>query len=100
VLRSGATWPLQKIRRASQAVETFGYRQEPRRSLNLFDLLLYGLVYIVPIAPMAVFGYVFNASHGMVPLVYLIGSVAMVFTALSYVAMAHELLTDRTSPSR
>ena len=71
-------------------VEAFGYRQELRRSLSLFDLLVYGLVFIVPIAPMAVFGYVFNASHGMVPLVYLIGSVAMVFTALSYMAMARE----------
>lgn len=70
-------------------VEAFGYRQELRRSLGLFDLLVYGLLFIVPIAPMAVFGYVFNAGHGMVPLVYLIGSVAMVFTALSYMAMAH-----------
>jgi len=70
-------------------LEAFGYRQELRRSLGLFDLLVYGLLFIVPIAPMAVFGYVFNAGHGMVPLVYLIGSVAMVFTALSYMSMAH-----------
>ena len=70
-------------------VEAFGYRQELSRSLGLFDLLVYGLLFIVPIAPMAVFGFVFNAGHGMVPLVYLIGSVAMLFTALSYMAMAH-----------
>jgi len=66
----------------------FGYKQELKRSLGLLDLLTYGLVFIVPIAPVAVFGIVFNASHGMVPLVYLIGLVAMVFTALSYMAMS------------
>lgn len=66
----------------------FGYKQELKRSLTLFDLLTYGLVFIVPVAPVAVFGIVFNASQGMVPLVYVIGLVAMVFTALSYMAMS------------
>ncbi len=72
----------------SVTLETFGYRQELKRSLSLFDLLVYGLVFIVPGAPIAVFGIVFNASKGMVPLVYLIGLVAMLFTALSYMAMS------------
>lgn len=66
----------------------FGYKQELKRSLTLFDLLTYGLVFIVPVAPIPVFGIVFNASHGMVPLVYVIGLIAMVFTALSYMAMS------------
>ena len=70
-------------------IEVFGYKQELKRSLGLFDLLVYGLVFIVPIAPFAVFGIVFNASKGMVPLVYLVGLVAMLFTALSYRAMSH-----------
>jgi amino acid transporter len=74
---------------APNSVEAFGYKQELHRSLSLFDLLVYGLVFIVPGAPIAVFGIVFNASHGMVPLVYLVGLVAMVFTALSYMAMSH-----------
>ncbi len=69
-------------------VEAFGYKQELKRSLGLFDLLVYGLVFIVPIAPFAVFGIVFNASKGMVPLVYAVGLVAMLFTALSYRAMS------------
>src|SRR5579863_135410 len=73
---------------AGHDVEAFGYRQELKRTLGLFDLLTYGLVFIVPIAPVAVFGIVFNASHGMVPLVYVIGLIAMVFTALSYMAMS------------
>jgi amino acid transporter len=69
-------------------ISAFGYKQELKRSLSFFDLLAYGLVFIVPIAPVAVFGIVFNASHGMVPLVYLIGLGAMLFTALSYQTMS------------
>jgi amino acid transporter len=69
-------------------VEAFGYKQELKRSLSLADLLVYGLVFIVPGAPIAVFGIVYNASAGMVPLIYLVGLVAMVFTALSYMAMS------------
>ncbi|HEY2071543.1 MAG TPA: APC family permease [Rhizomicrobium sp.] len=72
----------------NQSVEAFGYRQELRRSLSLTDLLVYGLVYISPTAPIAVFGIVFNASKGMVPLIYLVGLMAMVFTAFSYMAMS------------
>src|SRR5271155_5777904 len=73
---------------ASAGVESFGYRQELKRSLSPFDLLVYGLVFIAPIGPWSSFGFVFNASHGMVPLVYLVGLVAMVFTALSYMTMS------------
>ena len=69
-------------------VDSFGYRQELKRSLSPFDLLVYGLVFITPIAPWSSFGFVFNASHGMVPLVYVVGLVAMVFTALSYMTMS------------
>jgi len=66
----------------------FGYDPQLRRSLSLGDLLVYGLVFIVPIAPFAIFGIVFNASKGMVALTYVIGLVAMVFTAMSYRAMS------------
>ena len=69
-------------------IEAFGYKQELKRSLSLADLLVYGLVFISPTAPIPVFGIVFNASKGMVPLIYFIGMIAMVFTALSYMAMA------------
>ena len=70
------------------ALESFGYAQELKRSLTLFDLLVYGLVFIVPGAPFAVFGIVFNASKGMVPLIYLVGLCAMLFTAWSYRLMS------------
>jgi amino acid transporter len=73
---------------SADSVEAFGYRQELRRSLTLRDLLVYGLIFIVPGAPIAVFGIVYNASAGMVPLVYIVGLVAMLFTAASYAAMS------------
>lgn len=69
-------------------VERFGYTQELRRSLGFADLLIYGLIFMVPIAPFGIFGSVFQTSGGMVALAYVIGMVAMAFTALSYAQMA------------
>jgi amino acid transporter len=68
-------------------VEQFGYRQELSRSLSFADLLIYGLIFMVPIAPFGIFGSVFNGSGGMVALAYVVGMVAMMFTALSYAQM-------------
>jgi amino acid transporter len=69
---------------------SFGYRQELRRSLGTGALLAYGLTLIAPTAVCAAFGVIYNASAGMVPLVYILGLVGMFFTALSYVAMSRE----------
>jgi amino acid transporter len=69
-------------------LEAFGYRQELKRSLGLPALVIYGLVFINPTSPFSIFGIVFNLSHGMVPLVYVIGLGAMLFTAGSYVTMS------------
>jgi amino acid transporter len=71
-----------------ESVERFGYRQELRRSLSFRDLLVYGLIFMVPIAPFGIFGSVFQASGGMVALAYVVGMVGMAFTALSYAEMA------------
>jgi amino acid transporter len=70
------------------AVEAFGYRQELKRSLSFTDLLVYGLVFMVPIAPFGIFGGVFQASGGMIALAYAIGMLAMAFTAASYSQMS------------
>jgi len=43
---------------------------------------------MIPIAPFGVYGYVNAEAPGMVPLAYIIGMVAMLFTALSYGSMA------------
>ena len=60
------------------------------RALGLRQLLVYGMIMMVPIAPMAVYGFVAQESHGMVPLVYGVGVVAMLFTALSYKRLSAE----------
>lgn len=70
------------------ALAEFGYKQELKRSLTFWDLLIYGLCLMVPIAPFAIYGYVAQASSGMVALAYLIGMVGMIFTALSYARMS------------
>src|SRR5215212_2707406 len=71
----------------SADLEKYGYRQELSRSLTFTDLLIYGLIFMVPIAPFGIFGSVYNGSGGMVALAYVIGMVAMMFTALSYSQM-------------
>ncbi len=70
------------------AIEQFGYRQQLRRSLSLSDLIIYGMIFMIPIAPFGVYGWVHADAHGMVPMAYLVGMLAMLFTALSYGAMA------------
>ena len=71
-----------------QSVEAFGYRQELKRSLSFTDLLVYGLIFMVPIAPFGIFGSVFQGSGGMIALAYAIGGLAMAFTAASYSQMS------------
>lgn len=68
---------------SERGVESFGYQQELKRSLSFSDLLVYGLVFMVPIAPFGIFGGVFQASGGMVALAYVVGGLAMAFTAAS-----------------
>jgi amino acid transporter len=69
-------------------LEDFGYQQELKRALSFKDLLFYGMVFMVPIAPMGIYGYVTDVSNGMAPLAYIIGIIAMIFTALSYARMS------------
>src|SRR3954465_3939293 len=69
-------------------IEAFGYHQELKRSLSFTDLLVYGLIFMVPIAPFGIFGSVFQASGGMIALAYVIGMLAMGFTAASYSQMS------------
>lgn len=58
-----------------------------RRSLGFRDLVVYGLLFIAPMAPVGVFGTLDARSHGAVALVYLFATVAMAFTAFSYAQM-------------
>lgn len=70
------------------SLETLGYRQELKRTLTLRDLVVYGMVLMVPISPFGVFGFVSQDAKGMVPLAYLVGLVGMFFTAMSYASMS------------
>jgi amino acid transporter len=71
------------------SIEEFGYKDQLHRALTTRDLVIYGMIFMVPIAPYSVFGFVYNDAKGMVPLAYLVGLIGMFFTAQSYAAMSH-----------
>jgi len=63
------------------------------RSLSFWDLVLYGLAYIAPFAPLGTLGFVWTESNGLIVLAYLLGGVCMYFTARSYATMTEALPT-------
>ena len=73
---------------AEATLEEMGYKQELKRTLSIPDMLVYGLIFMVPIAPFGIYGGVFNDSGGMPALAYLIGLIAMIFTAFSYATLS------------
>jgi len=62
--------------------------QRLRRTLTLWDLILYGIIVIQPVAPMSSYGVLSNTGRGHVVTTLLIAMVAMLFTAISYGRMA------------
>ena len=58
------------------------------RVLSRRDLIVYGLLFIGPLAPVGVFGVIDARTGGSVALVYLLATVAMAFTAWSYAEMS------------
>jgi amino acid transporter len=70
------------------SLQEFGYKEQLRRVLTTKDLVIYGMIFMVPIAPFQVYGFVWDDAKGMVPLAYLLGLVGMFFTALSYASMS------------
>lgn len=58
-----------------------------RRSLGFRDLMVYGLLFIAPMAPVGIFGTLDAKSDGAVALVYVVATIAMAFTASSYAQM-------------
>ncbi|MHC9295344.1 APC family permease [Mycobacterium sp. LTG2003] len=59
-----------------------------RRALGLPSLVLFGLVYMVPLTVFTTYGIVTQTTGGRLPLAYLVTLAAMVFTARSYARMA------------
>src|ERR1035438_8641083 len=59
-----------------------------KRSLGLWDLVIYGIILIQPTAALPLFGIVSQEARGHVVTTLLIAMVAMLFTAISYGRMA------------
>ncbi|MHB0980051.1 MAG: APC family permease [Thermoleophilia bacterium] len=60
------------------------------RTLTLWPIVLFGIAYITPFIVLTTFGVFSEAANGNLPTSYLLGAIAMIFTALSYGKMAHE----------
>lgn len=58
------------------------------RALTFRDLVVYGLLFIGPLAPVGVFGVLDAGTGGAVALVYVAATIAMGFTAWSYAEMS------------
>ena len=71
------------------STDNFGYSQELKRELSFKDVFVYGMLFMVVIAPMSIYGYISKDSHMMAPFVYFVGICAMFFTALSYMKMSN-----------
>ncbi|MEQ3362572.1 APC family permease [Raoultibacter massiliensis] len=76
----------------SAGAETEGRSNKPklRRVMSVPDMVVYGLIFMVPIAPFGIYGGIFTESGGMPTLVYIVGTCAMAFTALSYASLGRE----------
>ncbi len=61
-----------------------------KRALKTRDLVIYGLIFMIPLAPAAMYGTFLGPAGGMVALCYFIGMVAMFFTGLSYKFMSQK----------
>jgi len=66
-------------------------RAELKRSLRFWDLIVYGLAYIAPFAPLSTLGFVWQASNGLIVLAYALGAACMYFTAKSYAVMTESI---------
>ena len=73
---------------SSEAAVVTGSAPRLRRTLTLWDLILYGVIVIQPVAPMSVFGVLSERGRGHVVTAILIAMVAMLFTGISYGRMA------------
>ena len=64
-----------------------------RRVLGLPGLVLFGLVYLVPLTVFTTYGLVSLETGGRLPAAYLLTLIAMLFTAFSYAVMGRVLPT-------
>ncbi|HCT80746.1 MAG TPA: amino acid permease [Micromonosporaceae bacterium] len=69
---------------STATMQSAGRQSALKREIGLGGLVQYGLIFMVPIAPFAIFGLVYSVSGGMPVLAYLGGLLALLFTAASY----------------
>lgn len=72
----------------TDATEPAGYQSALERTLGLRSVVLFGLAYMAPIIVLGIFGVIAVKSNGGSGGSYLLATVAMLFTALSYGLMA------------
>ena len=61
------------------------------KSMRFRDLVILGLLFIGPAAPVGLFGVLDATSDGATALVYIVATLVMGFTAYSYARMANAL---------
>src|SRR5260370_32956909 len=80
------------IRKAMASAQTVAAgdasAQHLKRTLTLRDLILYGIIVIQPLAPMPVFGVLYERRQGHAVTTLLIALRAVLLTAVSYGRMA------------
>ncbi|HSB03617.1 MAG TPA: APC family permease [Thermodesulfobacteriota bacterium] len=67
-----------------------GSQPRLKTALGFWQLLFYGVAFMVPIAPIVIYGVVTQVTGGHMAMAYLLAMVAMFFTAASYGQMAGE----------
>lgn len=65
--------------------------QQLSKNMRFRDLVILGLLFIGPAAPIGLFGVLDAISDGAIVLVYIVATLVMAFTALSYARMANAL---------
>ncbi|WP_237397728.1 APC family permease [Gilliamella sp. Pas-s25] len=65
--------------------------QQLSKNMRFRDLVILGLLFIGPAAPIGLFGVLDAISDGAVALVYIVATLVMAFTAFSYARMANAL---------
>jgi putrescine importer len=73
-----------KTTNENASLEQFGYEQQLKRALGLPAVCLFGFAYLAPCTIFSYYGLIQGSTHGMMSLSYLIATIAMFFTALSY----------------
>lgn len=72
---------------SGEELGAFGYTQQLKRNLGTMHLTAFGLNYMIPLSPAIFFGFVLAASGGSVALPFIVGGIAIFFTAMSYAIM-------------